>query len=335
MLGATIIGSRERAALLALAVLALALALRAPGFFLPDNLRDVTVANAAVLIVAAGMTLVILTGEVDVSVGAVFGLCAVVAGTLVRDGIAVPIAVLAAVTVGGAIGLVNGLLVGWLGLPSIVVTLAMLAIVRDGLRWATEGAWVRDLPATFQWFGFSQQAGQVVVCGGALASAAAVAWLLSRTVAGRAVYATGSHRESARVVGLEPTWVIVSVFVATGLLTAVAAVLNAIRFAEVPGAIVGGLELKVIAAVIVGGAAITGGRGSMIGTVIGVALLGTIGTGLTFLGISADWERAVQGGIILAAIAFDRLGRRRAASHRRTPGGAVRSDALGVTGTTA
>ena len=301
------LGARERAAALVLAALLAILAIAAPGFFSPDNLRDILMANAAVLIIALGMTLVVLTGEVDVSVGATFAVCAVVAGTLARDGLGMPAAIAASVVVGAAIGFLNGALVGAMGLPSIVVTLAMLAILRDGLRWITEGAWVRDLPSAFQWFGFNQVAGRTIVIGSALILTVLAAWLLRRIAAGRAIYATGSNRESAHLAGLAPKAVIVSVFVACGVLTAIAAVLNAVRFAEVQGAVIGGLELKVIAAVIVGGVAIRGGRGSIAGTVLGVALLGTIGTGLTFLGISAYWERALQGAIILAAIASDRL----------------------------
>ena len=301
------LGARERAAALVLGALLAILAIAAPGFFSPDNLRDILMANAAVLIIALGMTLVVLTGEVDVSVGATFAVCAVVAGTLARDGLGMPAAVAAAIFVGAAIGFLNGALVGAMGLPSIVVTLAMLAILRDGLRWITEGAWVRDLPSAFQWFGFDQVTGRIIVIGSAVILTALAGWLLRSIAGGRAIYATGSNRETAHLAGLAPTAVIVSVFVACGVLTAIAAVLNAVRFAEVQGAVIGGLELKVIAAVIVGGVAIRGGRGSIAGAVLGVALLGTIGTGLTFLGISAYWERALQGAIILAAIASDRL----------------------------
>ncbi len=306
------LGARERAAALVLGGLLAILAIAAPGFFSPDNLRDVVMANAAVLIIALGMTLVVLTGEVDVSVGATFAVCAVVAGTLARDGVGMPAAIAAAIATGAVIGLVNGTLVGAMGLPSIVVTLAMLAILRDGLRWTTEGAWVRDLPAAFQWFGFGQVTGRQIVMACAVLLIALVGWLLAGVAAGRAIYATGSDRESAHLAGLAPTTVIISVFMGCGVLTAVASVLNAVRFVEVQGAVIGGLELKVIAAVIVGGVAIRGGRGTITGAVLGVALLGTIGTGLTFLGISAYWERALQGAIILAAIASDRLTARRA-----------------------
>jgi ribose/xylose/arabinose/galactoside ABC-type transport system permease subunit len=301
------LGERERAAAFVLCALLAVLAIAAPTFFSPDNLRDIMMANAAVQIIALGMTLVVLTGEVDVSVGATFAICAVVAGTLAREGIGMPAAITVAIATGALVGLVNGTLVGVMGLPSIVVTLAMLAILRDGLRWMTEGAWVRELPAEFQWFGLGQRTGRLTIIACTLVLIVLVAWVLRRVAAGRAVYATGSDRESAHLVGLSPRTVIVATFVACGVLTGLAAVLNAVRFAEVQGAVIGGLELKVIAAVIVGGVAIRGGRGSIIGAVLGVALLGTIGTGLTFLGISAYWERALQGAIILAAIAGDRV----------------------------
>lgn len=312
----SVASAKERAAALVLGALLLVLALAAPTFFSPDNLRDIVMANTAVQIIALGMTLVVLTGEVDVSVGATFAVCAVITGTLAREGAGMPLAVLAAICVGAAIGLVNGALVGAMGLPSIVVTLAMLAILRDSLRWITEGAWVRDLPQAFQWFGLGQSVGRSVIMACTAVLIVLVAWLLARVAAGRAVYATGSDRESAHLAGLSPRVVIIAAFVACGVLTGGAAALNAVRFAEVQGAVVGGLELKVIAAVIVGGVAIRGGRGSIAGAVLGVALLGTIGTGLTFLGISAYWERALQGAIILAAIASDRVGsgRRRAAA---------------------
>jgi len=298
--------SRERPAALALAALLAVLSVAAPAFFSAGNLRDLVMASAAVQIVALGMTVVILTGEVDVSVGASFGLCAVLFGLLAQAGMPLPLAAVGAIFCGGLIGLVNGLLVGGLGLPSIVVTLALLAIVRDGQRWATEGAWVRDLPAGFQWFGLGQAGGETLVIAATALLVALLAWMLRSLPAGRAIYAVGSDAESARLAGLPPRLVVGSAFVTCGLLTGLAAVLNAIRFAEVPGALGAGLELKTIAAVIVGGTVITGGRGSVAGTVIGVALLGAIGTGLTFLGVSAYWEHALQGAIILAALLSDR-----------------------------
>ena len=126
---------------------------------------------------------------------------------------------------------------------------------------------------------------------------------------GRAVYATGSNREAARLNGLDTSLIVCGVFVVIGALAGMAAVLNATRFSQIPINAGLGLELKVIAAVVVGGAAITGGRGTMVGTLLGVVLLAAIGPALTFLGVSAYWERALQGTIILIAVAADRIRR--------------------------
>jgi rhamnose transport system permease protein len=131
------------------------------------------------------------------------------------------------------------------------------------------------------------------------------AWGLNNLAAGRAIYAVGSDSEAARLAGISPTNTVFFVFVLMGALTGVAALLNSIRFSDIQSNAGVGLELKAIAAVVVGGAAINGGRGTLIGTLIGVALLGVIGTALTFLGINPFWEKAIQGLIILAAIASD------------------------------
>jgi len=206
---------------------------------------------------------------------------------------------------GVLLGAVNGVLVARFRIPAIVVTLATLVAWRDGLRWMTEGAWVQKLPPGFQWFGLGQGVGQLLIIAVSLIVFIAFVWALNNLTAGRAIYAVGSDSEAARLAGIEPRRVVFGVFLLMGAMTGLAALLNAVRFAEVPGNAGSGLELKAIAAVVVGGAAITGGRGTLIGTLIGVALLGTIGTALTFLGINPFWERAIQGAIILVALASD------------------------------
>src|SRR5262249_27813966 len=131
------------------------------------------------------------------------------------------------------------------------------------------------------------------------------AWSVRNLSGGRSVYATGSDSEAARLAGIPPQRILFGVFPLTGALVGIAGLLNAVRFAQVQSNSGVGLEMKVIAAVVVGGASITGGRATMWGTLIGVVLLGTIGTALTFLGASPYWERAIQGGIILSALAVD------------------------------
>jgi rhamnose transport system permease protein len=148
--------TREIAVAGAIVVLALVMAAVAPGYFSPANLRDLFLANLPVLLVAIGMTLVIVAGEIDISVGSVFAICAVVAGVLAKAGMPVWLAGAAACLLGALFGSINGALVAYAGIPSIVVTLATMVALRDGLRWTTEGAWVQDLPRAFQWLGLTQ-----------------------------------------------------------------------------------------------------------------------------------------------------------------------------------
>jgi len=230
----------------------------------------------------------------------------------VKAGLPLWLAPFAAILVGAALGAVNGGLISFVRAPSIVVTLATMIIWRESLRWSTGGAWIEDLPANFQWFGLGQQAGQAVIVAIALVLFALFWWASDNLSVFRAVYATGSDSEAARLAGIPVKQVLFGVFVLMGALTGIAAVLNAVRFSDVPANSGMDLELKAIAAVVVGGTPITGGRGSLLGTFIGVLLLGSIGPALTFLGINPYWEKAVQGAIILATVLFDALRMHRA-----------------------
>jgi rhamnose transport system permease protein len=299
------LGRREASVAGAVIALAVVLAAVTPGFFARDNLSDLFLANMPVLIIALGMTLVILTGHIDISVGSLFAVCAVVSGVLAKAGWPMPLVVVAAGTVGVLIGIVNGSLVAFIRIPSIVVTLAMMIALREGLRWATEGAWIQDLPASYQWLGLGPRAYPFVVLAAVTGLQIAFGWGLANLAAGRAVYAVGSSPGAARLAGLHVERVTVGVFAVAGALVGIASVLNSVRFNQIPSNTGLGLELKVIAAVVVGGTAISGGRGTALGTLLGVILLSAIGPALTFLGVSAYWERAIHGVIILAAVAID------------------------------
>ncbi len=299
------IGRREASVALAIAALALVLAVAAPGFFARDNLADLFLANMPVLIAALGMTLVILTGHIDISVGSVFAICAVSSGLLAVAGLPLPLAGVAACAIGALLGGLNGALVAYLRIPSIVVTLATMIALREALQWATEGAWIQNLPPHFQWLGTSGRVYPYLVTLIVFSLYAGVSWGLRNLAAGRAVYATGSSVAAARLAGLGTAAITFHVFALAGALTGLAALLNSVRFNQIPSNTGLGLEMKVVAAVVVGGTAITGGRGSVTGTLLGVILLGAIGPALTFLGVSAYWERAIQGAIILTAVAVD------------------------------
>jgi rhamnose transport system permease protein len=296
---------REISVALVIAALSLVLALVTPNYFGRENLSDLFLANIPVLVVALAMTLVILTGQIDISVGSTFAVCSVTAGVLAKSGLPVVPMALAVCVIGGMIGAANGALVAYVRIPSIVVTLASMVALRDALRWQTQGAWVQDLPQSFQWLGLSQAAYPFMAIALVLFLIVLLGWGLRNSGAGRSVYATGSNSEAARLAGFDTPLVIFFVFVITGALTGFAAVLNSVRFNQIPSNTGIGLEMKVIAAVVVGGTAITGGVGTVGGTILGVVLLGMIGPALTFIGVSAYWERAIQGGIILLAVIID------------------------------
>ena len=219
---------------------------------------------------------------------------------------------LATLLMGAALGAMNAGFIAFLRIPSIVVTLATMVIWREMLRWVSGGAWIEGLPASFQWLGFGQSMGRVMIVGIALAVFLFLAWASRYLWVARAIFATGSDREAARVAGVPIRGVIFWVFVMVGALTGLASFLNAIRFSDVPSNGGMNLELKAIAAVVVGGTPITGGKGTMLGTLLGVALLGCLGPSLVYLGINPFWEKAIQGGIILFTVPLEAL-----LTHRR------------------
>lgn len=288
-------------------VLLVVLAFTVRGFFTAENLADLFLANMPVMLMALGMTTVILTAQIDISIGSTFALCSIVAGIAAKAGAPAPVFLTAAILTGAACGALNGALTAWVRIPSIVVTLGTMVALRDGLRWGTQGAWVGGLPASFVRFGMDAHTYTTAVLLLTVVMTAAFAWGLRYLRAGRALYATGSNAAAAQQIGMNTQRVVFGVFVLTGALTGLAATLNAVRFQQVPSNTGMGMELKVIAAVAVGGAAITGGSATIVGTVLGVVLLGIIGPALTFLGVSAYWEKALQGAIILIAVSFHAL----------------------------
>ncbi len=311
--------TREIAIAITNVLLLLLLAATTHGFFTLDNLSDLFLANMPVMLIALGMTLIIVTAQIDISVGSVFALCSVVAGLTARAGAPSLVFLLIACATGAACGAINGALTAYVRIPSIVVTLATMVALRDGLRWGTQGAWVGNLPTHFLRFGIGQSTYTLLALVLTVTMTLAFAWGLRNLRAGRAVFATGSNEAAAKQLGIQTNRVVLSVFTITGALTGLAATLNAVRFNQIPSNSGIGMEMKVIAAVAVGGAAITGGSATITGTVLGVILLGTIGPALTFLGVSAYWEKAIQGAIILVAVSANVLGsyrsRRAGAAH--------------------
>jgi rhamnose transport system permease protein len=284
------------------------------GFYTAGNLRNLAIDNLPVLIAAIGMTVVIVAAQIDISIGSQFVVYGAVAGLAAKSGMPMPLVVLFTLACGLVLGSLNGALVTWLKIPAIITTLATMVLLRNGIIRATGGDWIQDLPAEFQWFGLHPGTAQGLYLTAALALFCVAAWALRYTSAGRSFYAVGCDSEAARRIGTNPAAVTFSAFALMGVLAAAAALFNFTRYPTIETNAGLGFELKVIAAVVVGGTSITGGRGSLLGTLLGVILLGTIGTVFTFLHVNPAWERAIQGAIILAAVVSDTAWKRSSAT---------------------
>ncbi|HEX2854811.1 MAG TPA: ABC transporter permease [Opitutaceae bacterium] len=296
---------RELSVAAALAVVLAALAIFAPAFYQPQPLLTLITSQVApTLVVACGMTLVIICRQIDISVGSVFAICGVCGGLMLSNGMPIAVALPASVLLGALFGAFNGALIAGLGLPSIVVTLATMVTWREALRWLREGVYV-NIGAKAQWFGMSQGAGQwtIIIVAAVIMLLLAVA--MKHLSAGRFVYAVGTDAEAARLAGIRPRLVTFLCFVFIGGLTGLAAMMSAVQSPQVDPTAGGGLELRTIAAVVVGGVSISGGRGNLWGVVVGLLLLSSINPALTYLGVSAFWEKAIQGAIILLAVVAD------------------------------
>jgi rhamnose transport system permease protein len=184
---------REWPALSVLACFYVFLASTVPSFFAPQNLRDLALANVPVLLIAIGMTLVIVVAQIDISVGSLFAVASVLYGLLAKQGVPNVLLLFTTLLIGSLLGAFNGILIAFAGAPSIVVTLATMFIWREALRWSTGGAWVEGLPPSFQWFGLTQAAGQTLILFLTLSVLALLWWASEHIAAFRFIYATGSN----------------------------------------------------------------------------------------------------------------------------------------------
>lgn len=306
--------SRELTVAAALGLLLLSLAVCAPHFFQPQPLVSRLTSQMPALVAAIGIALVIISRQIDISIGAQFSMCAVIAGVTAASGLPPGVAIFAAVGAGAMMGAFNGVFVAYLGLPSIVVTLATMVTWQEALRLWQQGR-LLNLPDGIQWFGLSQPVGQAIVISLALALLTGAAWAAVNLAAGRYVYATGTDAEAARLAGIDPRRTTFGVFVLTGMLAGLAAVLNMVQSPQVQPNCGDGLELKTIAAAVVGGVAITGGRGTLWGVLLGMLLLANVNPALTHFHQPPYWEKAIQGLVILFAVMADGLRRWKKTAH--------------------
>jgi len=313
---------RELGIVVALALLIAVTGILEPRFLETASLRNLALNASIFAILAVGQTLVIITRNVDLSVGSVVGLTAFLAGDLLskHPGMALPLVFLLAILMGAACGLLNGFLTTWGQVPALVVTLGMLYAFRGLAFLWTNGRQINaeTLPESFLNIGTGTVLGVPYLVVIALVVVVVVGQWLRDFRAGRELYAIGSNPEGARLAGVRSDRRVLLAFVLAGALAGLGGALFTARFATVDATAGTGYELTVIAAAVVGGVAIFGGTGSVYGAALGALLLQTITSSLIVLRVEAFWQQAAIGALLLIAIAFDRfLGLRVEAALRR------------------
>ena len=294
-----------------LALLIAVTAVLEPRFVHADSLRNLALNAAIFAIVAAGETLVIVTRNVDLSVGSVLGLAAFMAGDLLSNHPGLPIAlvILAGMGLGAACGVLNGVLVTFGRVPALVVTLGTLYVFRGLAFLWTNGRQVNaeTLPDSFLGIGTGTILGIPTLALIALVVVLLVGQWMRDYRAGRQLYAVGSNPDAARLAGVRSGRLVMGAFIASGALAGLGGVLFTARFGTVDATAGTGYELTVIAAAVVGGVPIFGGAGTVYGAALGALLLGTITSSLIVLKVAAFWQQAAVGALLLLAIAIDRF----------------------------
>jgi rhamnose transport system permease protein len=304
--------AREFGILIALLLVILAATVANPNFlFSSDGWRDLLLTPSILVLLAVGQAIVIITRNVDLSVGSVLGLSAYLTGRLFIDlqGIPIVAVFLIVIVFGGLLGLVNGALVAFAKVPSLVITLGTLYAYRGiNVLWTgSDRVNASDLPKEFLALGTGQILFIPILTIIALAVLVVAGWVMKNTRAGREFYAIGSDPAAAELYGLRVTRRLLTAFVLSGALAGLGGVLYAARYGTISSQAGSGWELDAVGAAVIGGVAIFGGSGTVWGAALGGVLLLTINRALPILGIPDFWQRAVVGGLILTAIVLDRV----------------------------
>jgi rhamnose transport system permease protein len=308
----TVLRSREMSVLAVLLAVIVIATLKSDSFLFSSNgWRDLLLTPSILILLAVGQTVVIITRNVDLSVGSTLALTAYLTGRLFIDypGIPVVVVFLAGIAMGALLGLVNGVLVAFGKVPALVITLGTLYVYRGiVLSWAgSDRINASDLPGSFLQLGTQSILGIPVLTVLALVVLAAVGYYLSTARGGRELYAIGSDPDAADLYGLQVRRRVLTAFVLCGALAGLAGVVYTARHGTVSSGAGLGIELQAVGAAVIGGVAIFGGSGTVWGAAIGAMLLVTINRALPILGIPDFWQRAVVGGLIISAVVLDRV----------------------------
>lgn len=304
--------SQEAVLLVALLLLFLVVGLINPRFVAERNLQTIFLGNAYVAVAAIGMSMVIISGNIDVSVGSLIGVLAVLSGSIAVAGWPIWLSWLVPVLAGMAVNGVMGFLVAYLRIPSIVVTLGFLSILKGGLIMATGGAWISNLPPGYALAQMEPLGVPMPIWFMVLLTFGAAFWMRYSGL-GRSIYAVGGNAEAARLAGISRPKVVLQVFLLHGAFAGIASVLFATQLSVIQSTVPPNLELTIITAAVVGGVSILGGIGSVVGSTLAAILLAAIGSSLIFLSVSPYWIRAVQGVLILITVLADLWRRRQGA----------------------
>ena len=310
-----IFARQEFGVVMILLVMVVFLSLYTDTFLTSTNIFNILRAFSWIAISAFGQCLVIITTGVDLSVGSVMGLSGLASAMLLVRGVPVPLAVVGGLAAGFVVGMANGLMITKGKLPPFIATLGTLLMAR-GLCNGLTGGWpVRDLPQSFRTLGQHDipigNVGVPLPLIFVLILAVVTSLFLSRTTWGYRIYAVGGNEEATRLSGISTDKIKIMVYTLCGLLTAVGGVLMTARLGVAAPLAGWGYELDVIAAAVVGGTSFSGGEGTILGVLVGAAIMQVLRTGLVLVGVSAYWLQAVQGFVIVTAIMLDQLRKRR------------------------
>ena len=284
-----------------------------PSFWQPTSILNCFNDSVVFTLLAVGSAFVILTGEIDVSVGATLGMSAAVGATLLRDGSNQAVALLAALAIGAVIGFVNGFGVSVLQIPSLIFTLGVNGVVRGLIYVFTKGAWVENLPAGFTRMSNTLIAGQLTTFyAAAILAVIAGHLILTQTKKGKYFIAVGDNAAGATLVGIPASQTKITAYILSGVFAAAAGMIYTSRIGFITPTAGNSYEMKAIAACVLGGISLTGGQGSLIGASIGAIIMSSISRILVFLGFSSDYDNTITGILLITIVVLNTVTQNRA-----------------------
>lgn len=297
--------TKEIGIILILVVLSILIQIKNPIFLTYSNIIDVCRNTSYTLVIAVGMTFVLIAKGLDLSVGSLTALGSLIASLAMFNGIPIPVAVVLGLLMGLLFGIINAVCIVKLNIPAMIATLGSMYMARGLVMIITKGAPVFPLPEAFGKFGKGYLAGVPYVIIIAAILSIIGHWVLAHTTYGRKVYAIGGNAETAKFAGINVAWITATCYMISGVLAALSGILTAARMGSGQPSIGEGTEMTVITAVIIGGTSLNGGAGTILGTVLGALLMNVLQSGMNLVGVSPYWQKFVMGVIIIAAVGAD------------------------------